>query len=125
MESVGALISVVDDDESVREALPDLLREFGFSAKAFASAQEFLDSRCAGKTKCMILDIAMPEISGPELKRKLEEMGFSIPTIFITAHAEACSKPEVRENAVACLIKPFSDTALQDAVKKALKVKRK
>jgi FixJ family two-component response regulator len=123
MNPVSALISVVDDDESVREALPDLLREFGFSAKAFASAQEFIDSNCAGKSNCLILDIAMPGMSGPELKNKLDEMGFSIPTIFITADEDACSKPEVRNVAVACLIKPFSDVALQNAGGKALKVR--
>jgi FixJ family two-component response regulator len=67
----------------------------------------------------------MPDISGPELNRKLKELGFSIPTIFITAHAEACSRPEMREGAVACLVKPFSDTALQDAVKKALNLMRR
>jgi FixJ family two-component response regulator len=125
MDPVGLLISVVDDDESVRESLPDLLREFGFSAKAFASAQEFLESNSAKKTKCLILDVAMPGMSGPELKSELEKVGFSIPTIFITAHAEICSRPEVREGAVACLIKPFGDTALQDAVKRALNLKSK
>lgn len=123
MDSVGFLISVVDDDESVRESLPDLLREFGFSAKAFASAQEFLESHTADKTKCLILDIAMPAMSGPELKLELEKRGISIPTIFITAHADMCSRPEIRERAVACLIKPFSDTALQEAVKIALNPK--
>ena len=120
MDPVSLPISVVDDDESVRESLPDLLREFGFSAKSFASANEFLVSRCADKTKCLILDIAMPGMSGPELKRELERTGYSIPTIFITAHAEICSRPDVRDGAVACLVKPFSDTALQNAVKKAL-----
>jgi FixJ family two-component response regulator len=122
MDPVSSLISVVDDDESVRESLPDLLREFGFSAKSFASANAFLVSRCADKTKCLILDIAMPGMSGPELKRELERTGYSIPTIFITAHAEICSRPDVRDGAVACFIKPFSDTALQNAVKKALKL---
>ena len=125
MDTVGSLISVVDDDESVRESLPDLLREFGFTAKAFASGQEFLESNCADKTKCLVLDIAMPGMSGPELKQELERMGFSIPTVFITAHAEICSKSDVRKGSVACLIKPFSDTALQDAVKKALNLTRK
>jgi FixJ family two-component response regulator len=124
MDPVSSLISVVDDDESVRESLPDLLREFGYSAKSFASAAEFLLSRCASKTKCLILDIAMPGMSGPELKRELERTGFSIPTIFITAHAEICSRPDVRQGAVACLIKPFSDVVLHDALKKALKLER-
>jgi len=120
MDPVSLLISVVDDDESVRESLPDLLREFGFMAKSFASANEFLVSRCADKTKCLILDIAMPGMSGPELKRELERTGYFIPTIFITAHAEICSRPDVRDGAAACLVKPFSDMALQNAVKKAL-----
>ena len=125
MDPVGLLISVVDDDESVRESLPYLLREFGFSAKAFASAHEFLESNSAKKTKCLILDISMPGMSGPELKLELERVGFSIPTIFITAHADIGTRPEVRDGAVACLIKPFSDTALQDAVKRALNSKSK
>jgi FixJ family two-component response regulator len=124
MDPVRSLISVVDDDESVRESLPDLLREFGFSAKAFASGEAFLKSRCAENTKCMILDIAMPGMSGPELRRTLEQTGVFIPTIFITAHAEACSRAEVREGAVACLIKPFSDVVLHEALKQALKLER-
>ena len=65
------LVSLVDDDESVRESLPDLLREFGFAVQAFASAPAFLDSDCLAQTRCLILDVAMPEMSGPELQKEL------------------------------------------------------
>lgn len=118
-----ALVSVVDDDESVRESLPDLLRELGFSANSFASAKEFLASDSPKKAACIILDIAMPEMSGPELRRELESRGHRIPAVFITAHPEAAARPEVR-TAVACLVKPFSDADLQDALRRALKPKR-
>ncbi|MBV9572241.1 MAG: response regulator [Alphaproteobacteria bacterium] len=117
------LLSVVDDDESVRESLPDLLGELGYHANAFASANEFLASDCLGKTSCLILDISMPDMSGPELKRELENRGHGIPTIFITAHPEAASRLEV-QTAAACLVKPFSEAALQDALKKALSEKK-
>jgi FixJ family two-component response regulator len=120
---VKALVSVVDDDESVRESLPDLLREFGFFASAYASGKEFLNSDCPGKAACLVLDIAMPEMSGPELRRELEHRGYNIPTIFITAHPEAAARPEIK-GAAACLIKPFSAGALQDALKKALRQKK-
>lgn len=124
MNSVKTLISVVDDDESVREALPDLLREFGYSAKAFATGKELLDSSCVEKSKCLILDIAMPTMSGPDLAREVRSRGHKTPIIFITAHADAASRPDVREMSVVCLIKPFNDTDLQNALKKALSLKR-
>ncbi len=69
--SKRALVSVVDDDESVRESLPDLLREFGYAARVFSSAEEFLSSDCVGQTRCLILDIAMPGMTGPDLQREL------------------------------------------------------
>ena len=119
-EPATAFVSVVDDDESVRESLPDLLREFGFSAQAFADAEDFLQSGAAERTKCLILDVNMPGMSGPELKRELERRGYRIPVVFITAHADTAALPDVLEGAVACLIKPFSDTALQEALRKAL-----
>ena len=119
-----ALISVVDDDESVRESLPDLLREFGFVASAFSSAEEFLASDCVGQTKCLILDIAMPGISGPELQRELARRRHEIPIVFITAHSSEAIRPRLlKEGAVECLIKPFSDTALLVAINAALDVK--
>src|ERR1700726_46756 len=78
------LLSVVDDDESVRESLPDLLREFGFSARAFSSAEEFLASDCVGETRGLILDIAMPGMTGPDLQQELTACRQMIPIVFIT-----------------------------------------
>jgi FixJ family two-component response regulator len=78
---IGALVSVVDDDESVRESLPDLLREFGFAVQAFSSAEEFLASDCVGQTRCLILDIAMPGMSGPDLQRELTRRRQEIPIV--------------------------------------------
>jgi FixJ family two-component response regulator len=115
-----ALVSVVDDDESVRESLPDLLRAFGFAAEAFASAAEFLASQNIERTECLILDVSMPTMSGPELKQELDRRGRAVPTIFITAHAEAATRPDVLRNSVLCLVKPFSDTQLLEALNKAL-----
>jgi FixJ family two-component response regulator len=123
MEGDTILVSVVDDDESVRESLPALLNELGFASKTFASAKGFLESGVADKTSCLILDIAMPGMSGPELWRELVKRRYVIPTIFISAHAEFASRPDVREGAVACLVKPFSDTALLESLQKALHVK--
>ena len=117
------LVSVVDDDDSVRESLPDLLREFGLASEVFANPGEFLDSGSIRETKCLILDIAMPGMSGPELRRELLRRGADIPTIFITAHADFAAQPDIREGAVDCLIKPFSETALLDALKRALNLK--
>src|SRR3954464_8705023 len=107
------LISVVDDDESVRESLPDLLREFGYAACAFSSAEEFLVSGLVDQTKCLVLDIAMPGMTGPELHRELKYRGQRIPIVFITAHRDDSVRPRMlEEGAVECLFKPFSDTAL-------------
>ena len=117
------LVSVVDDDESVRESLPDLLREFGLEATVFAEATDFLQSPVVDETKCLILDVAMPAMSGPELRNELLKLGHDIPIIFITAHADFALRPEIREGAVDCLIKPFSDTALLDALERALNLK--
>ncbi len=111
------LVSVVDDDESVRESLPDLLREFGYAAKAFSSAEAFLESGYAEKTKCLIADIAMPGMSGPDLQSELKRRRYRIPIIFITAHeVEAVRERLVDEGAVACLSKPFSDKTLLTAL---------
>jgi FixJ family two-component response regulator len=120
MNTTAILVSVVDDDVSVRESLPDLLQEFGFASKVFATPGDFLQSAFIDKTKCLLLDIAMPGMSGPELRRELLRRGHDIPTIFITAHADFASQPDMREGAVDCLLKPFSETALLEALKKAL-----
>lgn len=116
-----ALVSVVDDDESVRESLPDLLRELGFAAKAFASADQFLTSDCIPATRCLILDIAMPGMSGPELQHELTERGHAMAIIFITARAdESLRRQLIARGAVACLLKPFSEQELKAALDAAL-----
>ena len=115
------LISVVDDDESVRESLPDLLRQFGFVAEAFHSAEAFLSSDAVSTTSCLLLDIAMPGMSGPELQQELIRRRHEIPIVFITAHGESNLRPRLLANgAVACLSKPFSEAALLDALAAAL-----
>ena len=117
-----ALISVVDDDESVRESLPDLIREFGFTARAFSSAEQFLASDCVGQTKCLILDIAMPGMTGPELQEELIRRRHDIPIVFITAQGDESIRPRLLEQgAVECLSKPFSEAALLKALSDAFK----
>lgn len=118
---VRPLVSVVDDDESVRESLPDLLWELGFAAAAFSSADEFLVSDALRKTSCLILDVAMPGMSGPDLNRELIRRQENIPVVFITAHSDRTVCPRLMaDGAVACLKKPFSDVDLHDALKSAL-----
>jgi FixJ family two-component response regulator len=118
-----SLVSVVDDDESVRESLPHLLRKFGFAAHAFASAEEFLASAFVDETSCLILDVAMPGMSGPALQLELSRRQQEIPIVFITAQGDETVRPRVLEaGAVECLFKPFSATALRAAVDTALRV---
>lgn len=112
---------IVDDDESLRESLPDLLGQFGFSSRTFCSAEAFLASDAPSQSKCLILDIAMPGMSGPELQQELKRGGGRVPVIFITAHRdEAVRSRLVEQGAIACLFKPFSDIALLDALHIAL-----
>jgi FixJ family two-component response regulator len=119
----GSLVSVVDDDESVRESLPDLLKEFGYVVQTFSSAEEFLASDHVGETKCLILDIAMPGMSGPDLQRELTLRRQEIPIVFITAHGDDAVRPRLIERgAVECLSKPFSDAALLRALNTAFRV---
>ena len=123
MNAKRPFLSVVDDDESVRESLPDLLREFGFAVETFSSAVEFLASDALGRTSCLILDIAMPDMTGPELERELTRRMYRIPIVFITAHADETIRPRILEHgAVQCLLKPFSETALLEALNTALGV---
>lgn len=118
------LISVVDDDVSVRESLPDLVTEFGYVARAFSSAEEFLSSDCVDETRCLILDVFMPGMTGPDLQRELKLRQQRIPIVFMTAKKNEAVRPQVLEQgAEECLFKPFSDTALLDAVNAALRVK--
>jgi len=117
----GPLLSIVDDDESVRESLPDLIREFGFAARTFSSAEEFLLSDPIDETSCLILDIAMPGMSGPELQQELKRRGKQIPIIFMTGRKDETIRAQVlKQGAVGFLHKPFSDAALLAAIKTAL-----
>jgi len=117
-----SVVSVVDDDESVRESLPDLLRAFGFTVEAFSSAKEFLGSACLTQTRCLILDVAMPEMSGPDLQRELRRRRQEIPIVFITARADDTIRSRLlAQGAVECLYKPFSQTALLEALNTALR----
>src|SRR5215472_11679105 len=116
-----SLVSVVDDDESVRESLPDLLRLFGFAAEAFSSAEAFLASDVVGETSCLLLDIVMPGMSGPDLQQELTQRRHKIPIVFITGLADGSVRPRLlARGAVECLFKPFSEAALLDAVRTAL-----
>ncbi len=116
------LVSIIDDDESVRESLPDLVRELGFAAQAFSSAREFLASDSASETGCLILDIMMPGMSGPELQEELKRLRRHIPIVFITAQTSETLREQVlAKGAVECLVKPFSDEALLDALNSALR----
>ena len=118
-----SLVSVVDDDESVRESLPDLLKEFGYAVRVFSSAEEFLASNWVGQTGCLLLDIAMPGMSGPDLQQELKRRRQEITIIFITALADETVRPRMLEqDAVECLFKPFSEKALLDALNAALGV---
>jgi FixJ family two-component response regulator len=121
MIGTRSLVSVVDDDESVRESLPDLIRQFGFAAHAFSSAEAFLASGVLNQTSCLLLDIAMPGMSGTELQEELLRRRHAIPIVFVTATDDRTVRPRViAQGAVECLFKPFSETALLDAINAAL-----
>jgi len=120
--AVRPLVSVVDDDESVRESLPDLLRELGFDVEAFASADAFLGSDAMARSRCLILDIAMPGMSGFELQSELARRNIPLPIIFITARQdEVVRQRALQQGAAACLFKPFSEPALLAALKAAIR----
>ncbi|MGA1985475.1 MAG: response regulator [Candidatus Sulfotelmatobacter sp.] len=118
------LVSIVDDDESVRESLPDLLKQLGFAARAFSSAEEYFASDCVDQTRCLLLDVAMPGTTGPDLQRELIRRRQATPIIFITADKDIIVRQRlIEQGAVECLFKPFSDTALLKAVNSALNPK--
>jgi FixJ family two-component response regulator len=120
-EGKPANIAVVDDDQSVRESLPDLLKELGFAALTFSSPEEFLASDFFSETDCLILDVAMKGMNGPQLQTELKRLGSKIPIIFITAQPDkSLHQRLVKQGAVACLLKPFSDIALLEALNRAL-----
>jgi len=117
------LITVVDDDESVRESLPDLLREFGFEAQTFSSAEEFLASKSIADTSCLVLDVAMSGMTGPDLQRELILRDQKVPIVFITAHRDAAERLRlIAQGAVDCLFKPFEPGDLLQALNTALQV---
>jgi FixJ family two-component response regulator len=119
-----SLVSVVDDNESVRESLPDLLRQFGFAAQAFSSAEAFLASEVVNETRCLILDVAMPGMSGPDLHQELIRRRQEIPIVFITAQHNETVRPRLLAGgAVECLFKPFSEAALLDALDAAFRMR--
>jgi FixJ family two-component response regulator len=120
----SSLVCVVDDNESVRESLPDLLQQLGFAVQAFASAEAFLESEAVAETSCLILDVGLPGMSGPDLQLELTHRGLNLPIVFITAQGDKSLRPRLlSRGAAACLFKPFSDTALIDAVNAALATK--
>jgi FixJ family two-component response regulator len=115
------LVAVVDDDESVRESLPDLLKQFGFVTKAFGSAREFLSSGDLSEFHCLLLDVSMPSMSGPELQHALVSQGRRIPIVFLTAHVEGDLRARLlAQGAVECLFKPFTEGELQAALNAAI-----
>ena len=117
----GNLVCVVDDDESVRDSLPDLLQQFGLVARAFSSGVDFLGSGLVDAASCMILDIAMPDMTGPDLFQELRRLGKATPVIFITGQAdEGVRQQLIARGAIDCLFKPFSESALLDAIDAAL-----
>ncbi len=120
-----SLVSIVDDDESVRESLPDLLRQFGFAAEAFSSAEAFLASDVVSETSCLLLDVAMPGMSGPDLQRELMNRQQNIPIVYITAHGDRTLRPRLLAHGAAeCLFKPFGEAALLDALDAALRPRK-
>ena len=116
------LVCIVDDNESVRESLPDLVQHGGYDAETFDSAEAFLASPAVNGANCtcLILDVGLPGMSGPDLHRELLRRGRKTPVVFITAQGDRSLPARlVAAGAVACLLKPFSDTALLEALEKA------
>jgi FixJ family two-component response regulator len=117
----GPLISVVDDDPAVAEAVVSLMESLGFAAVGFGSAEDFLGSAHVALTACLILDVCMPGMGGLELQRRLSADGHATPIVFITAHGDTDAATQAsRRGAVAFLLKPFSQRALLDAVRSAV-----
>jgi FixJ family two-component response regulator len=116
-----ALISIVDDDESVREAMKGLMNALGFTAEVFASAEDFLTSERAQGTSCLITDMQMPGTTGLQLHMRLVESGRTVPTILITAYPDDRSRTRALDAGIACcLTKPFSEDALLGCIRSAL-----
>lgn len=117
-------IIVIDDDQSVRESLPELIRECGYASRTYSSAEEYLASGDVEHTSCLILDVAMPGMTGRELQIELRKQQADVPIVFITAiHNDAVRALVIEEGAVACLLKPFGDEELLAAISSALQQK--
>jgi FixJ family two-component response regulator len=117
----GSVVAIVDDDESIRESLPNLVGALGYVARAYSSAEDFLASD-VGEIDCLVVDIKMPGMSGPDLWQELKRRGYDIPLIFITAQKDETVRASLgNRDIVSCLFKPFSDTSLLEALKAALR----
>ena len=115
------LVAVVDDSDSVRESLPGLLEQVGLAVQAFDSAEAFLESGVADAAHCLVVDVGLPGMSGLDLQQELGRRGKNLPIVFITAQGDTSLPPRLlAAGAVACLFKPFSDTALIEAVEVAI-----
>ena len=126
MTNDGDIVYVIDDDESIREALNSLIRSVGLNVATFASAQEFLQSPRRDVPACLILDVRMPGLSGLDLQRDLSEANIHIPIIFITGHGDIpMSVRAMKAGAVEFLTKPFRDQDLLDAIQQALERDRR
>jgi FixJ family two-component response regulator len=120
--SRSSLIAVVDDDISVRESVESLLKSVGFLVNTYSSAEEVMDSPRLEVADCLILDVRLDGMSGPDLQRELRTAGNSIPIVFVTAHeTDALRERMMADGAIDCLLKPFTDDTLLDAVATALR----
>ena len=121
MNTLSPHVVIVDDDESVRKSLPDLLKTIGYDVDTFSSAEDFLDSDTIGKTECLVLDLSMPGMTGLQLHLELARRGHCIPTVFITAQKnDTVRNCLIAHGAVDCLYKPFNAAELQNALNSAL-----
>jgi FixJ family two-component response regulator len=117
----NSMIAVVDDDESVREAVAGLLKSFGYRTVAFERAEDFLNSNDLDNTACLIADVQMPGMTGPDLQLRLVTSGKPIPTILITAYPDQTMRARALQNGVKCyLAKPFRDEELLSCIRSAI-----
>jgi FixJ family two-component response regulator len=116
------LVVVVDDDRSVREALPELLHELGFAVRAFSSAESFLEASDIDRAACVLVDLAMPGATGLDLMDEMQRRGLQVPVVLMTAHtSDAYRRRLLESRAVACLFKPFGEAELLGAIRLALR----
>jgi FixJ family two-component response regulator len=121
MTEADAIVFVVDDDESVRQSLKNLIGSVGLKVQAFASAQEFLRSKLTDVPGCLVLDVRLPGLSGLDLQKRMVEAGMEMPIIFITGHGDIpMTVRAIKAGAVEFLTKPFRDQDLLDAIQQAL-----